>query len=388
MTFYVSCLFSALIASATLEISSVSKNPIDIPVCALADEKALADSPSILQIGGASNPILVQRSETHPDALYLIIPPNALPESGMMKSALLPYRSGAAVPLEFKQSEDKYLQLFEDGKPVFVYNFGVMSREGVPEDRNRSCYVHPIWGLDGEILTDDFPRDHYHHRGLWWSWPAVIIDGKKTDLWGIEGIKAKFEKWLYHETGPVCALLGIQNGWYIGSQRVVEETVEIVTYRAGEVGRALDVALSFKALEKPVTLEGQAEQAKGYGGLYFRVSPGTHKVITADGGALTGDSNLMRMPWADYSGIWNGNDRMSGSAIFVPPAHPDFPPGWTIRYYGVNGVAWPGGKSYTIEPGDSLRLSYRIWLHRGDVREGRVAEAYNAYTLTHVILEP
>jgi sugar/nucleoside kinase (ribokinase family) len=32
--------------------------------------------------------------------------------------------------------------------------------EGVPEDRRRSCYIHPIYGLDGQVLTDDFPKDH------------------------------------------------------------------------------------------------------------------------------------------------------------------------------------------------------------------------------------
>lgn len=380
--------FSAVITSTTLEISSASNNQIEIPIRASVDEKILGDNPQVMQLTGAPGPILAQRSKTHPGALYFIIPPNTTPESGRLQTSLEPYPTEATSPLEFKQSEDKYLQLIENGKPVFTYNFGIIGKEGVPEDRNRSCYIHPLWGLEGEILTDDFPRDHYHHRGLWWSWPAIVIDGQKTDLWTIAGIKTKFEKWLYHETGPVCAILGIQNGWYIGDRRVVEETVEITAYRAGEIGRVLDINLSFKALEKPVTLEGQAEQEKGYGGLCVRTSPGIHKVISSDMGMHTKDSNLMRTPWVDYSGIWSGGTRVSGSAIFASNNHPDFPPGWTLRYYGFYGVAWPGGKSFTIEPGDSLRLSYRVWIHKGDSNEGMVPEAYNAYTLTNIAVKP
>ena len=58
------------------------------------------------------------------------------------------------------------LRLFEGDAPVLAYNFGDQLAQGVAEDRTRSSYVHPIYGLDGEVLTADFPKDHPHHRGL------------------------------------------------------------------------------------------------------------------------------------------------------------------------------------------------------------------------------
>jgi hypothetical protein len=58
---------------------------------------------------------------------------------------------------------------------VFVYNYGMQLKPGVPEDRRRACYLHPVWTPGGTIVTDDFPADHYHHRGIFWAWPRVKV---------------------------------------------------------------------------------------------------------------------------------------------------------------------------------------------------------------------
>ena len=61
---------------------------------------------------------------------------------------------------------------------MLVYNHGVITDEKVPAKdarRSRACYIHPLWGLNGEVLTDDFPKDHYHHHGVFWAWPHVEI---------------------------------------------------------------------------------------------------------------------------------------------------------------------------------------------------------------------
>ena len=88
----------------------------------------------------------------------------------------------ASAPFRFKEITDKSLGLFESDRPVLVYNHGVLSKAGVPADRNRSTYVHPLYGLDGEVLTDDFPKDHYHHRGLFWARSEERRVGKECRL--------------------------------------------------------------------------------------------------------------------------------------------------------------------------------------------------------------
>src|SRR5688572_23793673 len=77
----------------------------------------------------------------------------------------------AAETFYFTNITDKSVALFENRRPVFVYNHGKIQEPAAPAARPRSTYVHPIYGLDGEVLTDDFPKDHDYHRGLFWGWP-------------------------------------------------------------------------------------------------------------------------------------------------------------------------------------------------------------------------
>jgi hypothetical protein len=38
--------------------------------------------------------------------------------------------------------------------------------------------------VNGNILTEDFPKDHLHHRGVFWAWHQVLIGDKKMgDAW-------------------------------------------------------------------------------------------------------------------------------------------------------------------------------------------------------------
>ena len=70
---------------------------------------------------------------------------------------------GARRGFRLKDISDKSLKLSDGKAPVLVYNHGEITNENVPEKdhrRSRACYIHPVWGLSGEVLTDDFPRDH------------------------------------------------------------------------------------------------------------------------------------------------------------------------------------------------------------------------------------
>jgi hypothetical protein len=72
--------------------------------------------------------------------------------------------------------------------------------------------------------------------------------------------------------------------------------------------------------------------------------------------------------------------------------HPDsfrFPTCWHVRSYGLFAAnpfglhEFAGGKpdrgAVTLAPGKTLVLRYRVLLHRGDEKAGKVAEAFAAY---------
>jgi hypothetical protein len=281
-----------------------------------------------------------------------------------------------AAPFRFEPVNTKSVGLWEGNKPVLVYNHGVMTKDGVPADRARSSYVHPIYGLDGEVLTDDFPKDHYHHRGLFWAWPHVKVDGKEYDIWTLKGAEQRFEKWGPRSTGTT-AVLNVENGWYAGNTKLAEEKVTLRVHPAGTDSRALDVELVITPVGQPMTLAGA--EGKSYGGFTLRYAPRTDTMITTPLGSGKDDLPMTRLPWADLTARFAGAPEPSGAAIFVPANHPDFPPMWLTRHYGVLCLGWPGVEPKTFEPGKPVRLEYRVWIHRGAADGERLKRAYTEY---------
>jgi hypothetical protein len=268
------------------------------------------------------------------------------------------------------------LFLSERGRPVFVYRHQMMLTEGVPEKYRRSTYIHPLFDLRGNAITDDFPKDHLHHRGLSWTWAHVGVAGEVHDLWACEGVRQVFEKWLAKENGPVCATIGVKNAWWTAQKKVMDEWVWIRAFPASEDGRAIDVLLTLKALE-PIQLSGRKE--KGYSGFGLRYGPRQATIITTPQGIEAADSDLKRFPWADESGKFAGSLLLSGAAIFQHPSNPSCPAGWCLRDYGFIGVSWPGVEIINLEPGKALTLRFRVWVHDGDAKEGKVQEAYELF---------
>jgi hypothetical protein len=94
-----------------------------------------------------------------------------------------------------------------------------------------------------------------------------------------------------------------------------------------------------------------------------------------------------RSPWVDYFGEVEGEKL--GVAIFDHPENTRHPAWWHSRAYGLMAVNIfgqhdfePGaGKdgSLTLEPGQTLRLRYRVVIHSGDYRTANIGEAYRKY---------
>ncbi|MCK5458216.1 MAG: PmoA family protein [Melioribacteraceae bacterium] len=297
------------------------------------------------------------------------------------KYKIVPYTQEPVFSLD--DNGNGRLTIIEKGNPVLSYNFGMQLPDSVQERYRRATYIHPIYDSKGNVLTDDFPSDHYHHRGLSWMWPKIFIDSVRYDLWHIygqngklEGIHQVFGNWIVQDIGPVCATIGAKNIWQLDDgKKVMDEWVYVKVYRASDNARAVDIKLIWKAIT-PIGIEGQTK--KGYGGLNLRFAPREETQIFSNLGKEE-DSDLKKLPWADQSAKFGGKNYFSGISIFQQKDNNNYPAGWCLRHYGFLGVAWPGIDRYNLNLGETLSLSFRIWIHQGDTEEGKVKSAYEVF---------
>lgn len=257
----------------------------------------------------------------------------------------------------------KSLELTEGGKPVFVYNYRTMLRDGVPADRARCCYVHPLYAPNGIALTDDFPKDHYHHRGVNWMWPIVNVDGKSYDLWTIRGIHARFGRWLGRSSEKDRATIGVENNWYVGDTiedgtAAVREQVTIQAHAVKDGSRDIDFTVRLRALRPGVSIAGTQEGGKGYGGFNIRFAPRKGTKIETEDGPDVPDSDLKPQPWAQLNGEYGG--KSAAARITIDKSNPGFPNGWCLRHYGFLGVDYPGLTPVDLPTDKDLVLRYRV----------------------------
>ncbi len=206
---------------------------------------------------------------------------------------------------------------------------------------------------------------------------ATAFDAYWRRGWGLESDEDL--RWIAREAGPASALLAVENGWFVGPRKVMIEKVRIHVSKVAGAGRPIDLEFTWTPVDKPITLRGA--EGKSYGGLNFRFAPRPEKetVITVPAGSPKEDLPETPLPWADLSARFAGGKGPSGAAIFVSPGHPDYPPTWLTRHYGVLCVGWPGVKGKTFEPGVPFRLDYRVWVHRGDVGPEQLKRVYDGY---------
>lgn len=246
------------------------------------------------------------------------------------------------------------LELQDHGKPAFVYNYGEQLPAGVPEDRRRCCYIHPVYTPSGVAVTDDFPKDHYHHRGVFWSWPQIFVDGgERLDTWILKGALPRHERFV--EKGK---RLVVENGCYAGDKRIVKEQVTIEPKAATSAGREFTVTLVLEAEGQPVRLVGAPETGKGYGGLSVRFAPRERTAISTADGPISKDEDLIPHKWAEFSALYGG--KPATLRVTPDPKNPNEPNVWCLRFYGFIGASWPARAGSTLEPGKPVRLRFTI----------------------------
>jgi len=271
-------------------------------------------------------------------------------------------------PFAWKDAGNGRMELSERGKPVLAYNYGVQLKEGAPEDRKRCCYIFPLLTPAGVSILDDFPKDHFHHHGLFWAWPVVETGGKSYDLWETGTAKLRSAKTPVAGAAAGEARLQAANFWQADGRDIVRESLRLVVFPARDSAREMDVELTWEALGAPVTLRGARDQSKSYGGFCARFAPRENTVLRADGEVLSKDEDLTPRRWAELEAVYGGKR----AVLRITPDPADFgaPYQWCLRNYGFVAASFPGktpsSDGFTLEPGKPLDLKFRVRV--GDAR--------------------
>jgi len=279
---------------------------------------------------------------------------------------------------QFSSSEEGIL-LTEKGKPVFFYQKQTKSLNGAYP---RANYLHPLYGLDGEVLTEDFPADHLHHRGIFWAWHQLLVEGERVgDGWECKGIE-----WLVTNTDANVsdgeATLHVQVDWQ-GELKgkktsLISEHTTITCYPSNRNYREIDFEINLTAAASDVWIGG-SEDAKGYSGFSARVKLPADVQFRGPAGTLVPiETAIDGGGWVDMLGTFG--EQQSGFTIIADTTGADPTPGWILRKEkSMQNVAYPGREPVKIASGETLSLRYKLLIHSADLPVSEIQTIFKSF---------
>jgi Methane oxygenase PmoA len=278
-------------------------------------------------------------------------------------------------------------------------------------------YFWPLTAANGITVTRAWPMepltpggsdDHVHQKSAWFCHGDVIPEGieLKQKVKGVEGVdfwsEAKGHGVIVcvHVDEPKNdkdhATIVTKNEWRTADGvKVMDETRTISLHTIGEA-RLFILDIDLLASVAPITFGDTKEGSMGVRvNDEIRETPskkgekaGHGHLTNADG--KSGEKAVWgyRSKWCDYSGTIDG--KVAGIAIFDDPAN-KYPAAWHSRGYGLSAAnpfgrdksSFPATKGQTelvkLPKGEHLKLRYGILIHNGDVKDGKVAEAFEKF---------
>ena len=213
------------------------------------------------------------------------------------------------------------IDISEESRKVLFYQIKPRSLNGEYE---RSHYIHPLFTLNGNVLTEDFPADHPHHHGIFWSWHQIIHNGSSiADGWTSENIQWEVVKSKVRNRKN-CVILDNQVFWKSviseSEEAIVKERSVITVYPAETHFRMFDFEIHLVPLKDGLQIGG-SEDAKGYGGFSWRIKlPSDIRFVGSEGEVIPQTNAVSAGGWLDAVGSFDGEEHpASGIAVLSHP---------------------------------------------------------------------
>jgi hypothetical protein len=263
-----------------------------------------------------------------------------------------------------------------NGKPFTALQKG--------KDANKP-YLYPLFTVSGKRVTRGFPMekiegeatDHPHQRGIWMGFEHI----SGMNIWEIDPADAhphmgtiQFQKVVETHDGEKSGGFTVAAQWIDqDGVPIIDETLTLTFYAEPAQRRTFDIDLRLKAI-KLATFEDSRD---GNIGIRFATPfDESHggKVVNAEG--LQGANAIegKHSPWVDWQADLDGEK--VGVTMMDSPKNRRAPTTWITRTFGLL-FANPFAQRYydksredgslSLQPGDELRLRYRVLVHSSGV---------------------
>jgi len=276
---------------------------------------------------------------------------------------------------------DEGIEISENGKKVLFYQQRPKSLGGKYE---RAGYIHPLYSLDENILTEAFPEDHPYHHGIFWAWHQVLLNERSiADGWICENISWKPVK-LKVKKKKKRVILESELNWVVKLEQnnptdIIKENTRITVYPSTEKFRVIDFEIQLFALVDSLKLGG-SDDPKGYGGFCLRLKlPNDISFVSNNAVVTPMETAVTAGPWMDFTGSFDGS-KMSKAGITVFCGQTsELRQNWILRKEkSMQNVPYPG-RTPTLLPKKGWKLNYRIIIHSGQLSSGELEELYQQY---------
>ncbi|MFW5657183.1 MAG: DUF6807 family protein [Bacteroidota bacterium] len=274
----------------------------------------------------------------------------------------------------------------ENDNPVLFY-------QQVPKSLNgkyqRANYIHPLYGLSQEVLTEDFPEDHPHHRGIFWAWHQLWAGDKRLGnpwlcedfSWNVTNVTPKQTKEgnmaLFTECEWLSPHYTDKNGARVP---FAKDMTTILVSPATEQYRIIDFTIVIQAFV-PEFYIGGSEDEKGYGGFSVRVK--LPEDITFKSLRKTIEPQTLAVkayPWMDLQGNFVSGKKTKGMTIMVHEDNPYPINDWILRKKNsMQNPVFPGSSKFYIPEFKPLMLKYRLVIHNGFLSTNQLNKIYRQY---------
>lgn len=292
--------------------------------------------------------------------------------SGLFVLLFFMYTSASAQITILPQEEG--LLVLENQDSVLFYQTAQKSLQGNYE---RTHYVHPLWNVDGVLLSEDFPADHLHQRGVFWAWHQLWVDGERLgDGWELEHFSQEVKKAEYNTgrdgTGIIEAEvywksdLRIRNGEPVP---YIRESMTMTIHPQKKNYRQIDFEIILEPLAESVSIGG-SEDDKGYSGFSVRMKLPDDVQFTGPRGEVEIQNLAVESPgYVNVSGTFD--ERFPGGVLILDhPDNPGYPQPWILRKArSMQNVKFPGREPVALDAQSPMTLKYSVVTYQDKLKK-------------------